>query len=106
MAAKGLHRFLGQCAPAVTTAPTVAGSIGGASVARMMRSPEILLRSAMRLITCRNARALASMMSVLTARPEIDLPWNSASTLRLALGVLADRDAAHAVILENALRCR
>ena len=54
----------------------------------------------MRLMTCRNARALASMMSVLTARPVMTRPLYSASTLGLALGVLADRHAADAVVAQ------
>ena len=54
------------------------GSAGGFCVGRM-RSPAAL-RDTMRLMTCRKARALASMMSVLTARPVMVRPLYSAST--------------------------
>ena len=79
-------------------------SLGGGSVGRM-RSPAAW-RSTMRLMTCRNARALASMMSVLTARPRHDPAVVLGLDVRLALGVLADRDAADAVVAQRRRRCR
>ena len=45
-------------------------------------------------MTCKKARALASMISVLTARPRRTRPLIFGLDTRFALGVLADRDAA------------